>query len=123
MCDTPPDIDIQTDKAGAYAMEALLRECTLAPVAFSPTGNGVIRSNFGRFDVDGVIVEVIGSAEKKVDGVWEAPDDLKPLIRGRNYKGMRLPVLDLDYEADSYDKMQRPEKAAEIAAYAKALRG
>lgn len=114
---TPPDIDILTDRAGAYAMQALLGAHTIAPVALSPEGNGYIRSHFGRFDVEGVVVEVIGDGQKRVDGVWQPPDEIAPHRRWVGYAGMCLPVMSLAFEADSYEKMNRPEKAAAIAAF------
>lgn len=106
------DIDIQTDKAGAYALGRLLQEYEITPVSFS--GNEKIRSHYGRFLINGIDVEIMGDIQKFYNGQWE---DIVPIDRLLTFvclnNGM-LPVLCLDYEAEAYEKLGRIEKAKQI---------
>ena len=106
---TPHDIDIQTDKAGAYAFEKHFEEFVKENVHES--SNGKITSHFGKLEIDGVRVEIMGDMQKLVDGKWEDPTDLKKYKKFVDFSGMKLPVLDLDYESKAYQKMGRTEKA------------
>ncbi|MDR1705161.1 MAG: hypothetical protein LBS19_10840 [Clostridiales bacterium] len=110
----PDDIDIQTDHAGAYRINELLKPYVKQPVSFSTSTSKHIRSHFGRFEIDGVLVEVMGDIQKKLYNGWEKVTDLKPIIHFINYKGMKLPVLSLSYESAAYRKMGRVERAEEI---------
>jgi len=109
---TPHDIDIQTDKAGAYTINELLKDYETEPISFSSTD--VIRSYFGRFRINGVSVEVMGDIQKKHNNAWEDIVDLRPLIEYAVYDDMTLPVLDLNYESSAYRKLGRANRANEI---------
>lgn len=115
----PRDIDIQTDRAGAYRFEALFREHVTHPVGTDRAGERV-RSHFGDFDFGGVAVQVMGELQKRdpLTGEWEPPTDLQRHRRFLEFEGMRVPVLDLAYEAESYRRMGRPERAAQLEALA-----
>ncbi|WP_249865258.1 nucleotidyltransferase domain-containing protein [Paenibacillus konkukensis] len=108
----PNDIDIQTDEAGAYAMERMFASYIAKPVAYS--SNGRIRSHFGKLLVDGIEVEIMGDIEKLVDGQWEKTPPLASIKRIVQAGDMRLPVLSPDYEAEAYRKLGRFEKAEMI---------
>lgn len=110
------DIDIQTDRDSAYKLGGLLAEYCLEPVRFC--GRSKMRSHFGRFQVGQVEVEVMGDIEKRLpDGSWGAAPPLAPLTRYVDLAGMRLPVLDLRYEAKAYRAMGRAARAEEIERY------
>src|SRR4030042_2753905 len=71
----PEDIDIQTDRAGAYEIERRLRRFVVKPVAFSAAER--IRSHFGELEIEGMKVEIMGDIEKRnADGSWEPPPAL-----------------------------------------------
>ena len=104
------DIDIQTDKEGAYQIDKLLAQYSLREVTYSETEN--ICSHFGIFIIDGVTVEVMGDMRKKLpDGTWEKQIDLKSNIVYAYYKRLKLPVLSLEYEAEAYERLGRKQKA------------
>lgn len=105
----PNDIDIQTDRYGAYKIEEYLKEFQKKKVEFSSTN--IMRSHFGAFEIDGIKVEVMGDIEKYVNGVWEESVDLKKYKRVVEFKDMNIPVLDLEYEYEAYMKIGRKEKA------------
>jgi hypothetical protein len=104
------DIDLQTDKRGAYAIEAAFSECMTSPVSFSGTER--IRSHFGGFVLHGVKVEIMGDISKRLpDGSWEEPVNLEKVRKWVDWEGKRFPVMDLEYEAEAYRKLGRVEKA------------
>lgn len=102
---SPNDIDLQTDKPGAYAVEAALRPFVVQPVTFSGTDR--IRSHFGQLKIAGIKVEIMGDMEKWVNGRWEPPSDLTQYREFVTVAGMELPVLSLAYEREAYEKMGR----------------
>jgi hypothetical protein len=113
---TPHDIDIQTDAPGAYAIERHFSTYVTQPVAFSAAQN--IRSHFGRFTINGLVVEVMGDIQKRqADGPWEPSVPLKRYINYIVYQEMRLPVLSLAYEHQAYLMLGRIERARMIEEY------
>ena len=106
----PNDIDIQTDKVGAYAIERLFSDLIIRKVKFSATER--IKSHFGALQIDGIQVEIMGDIQKKgADGVWEAivnPAHYRQMVE---IAGMLVPVLSLEYEYQAYLKFGRVEQA------------
>jgi hypothetical protein len=106
----PADIDIQTDKAGAYEIERLFPRSVVKPVAFSSAER--IRSHYGAMVIDGVRVEIMGDVEKRgADGMWEAPVEIRQHARVVEIGGMRVPVLSLEHEYRAYLTLGRTDGA------------
>ena len=105
----PHDIDIQTDREGAYEIERLFSEFVVEPVRFKESER--IRSHFGALMIDGIKVEIMGDIQKKVNDEWEPPVDITKYKRFVQIEGMEIPVLDLEYEYQAYLKLGRVEKA------------
>ena len=106
----PNDIDIQTDKEGAYEIERHFSEFITKRVIFSSTER--IRSHFGELMIDGIKVEIMGDIQKRLDnGSWENPVDLEHHKRVVEVEGMQIPVLSLEYEYQAYLKLGRVDKA------------
>ena len=59
----PRDIDLFTDKEGAYRIEELFAEFLVRNVSFSTKDN--IRSHYGALNIFGIEVEIIGHIEFK----------------------------------------------------------
>lgn len=105
------DIDMQTDEAGAYEIERRLAEWVVEPVQYVASER--IRSHLGGLEIDGVPVEIIGALQKRLaGGTWEPPVRVEPFRQWVVIDGMRIPVLSLEYEAQAYRQLGRPEKAA-----------
>ena len=106
----PHDIDIQTDKAGAYEIERLFSDVVIRKVKFSATER--IKSHFGALQIDGIEVEIMGDIQKRgADGVWEEiinPAHHRQMVE---IAGMLVPVLSLEYEYQAYLKFGRVERA------------
>ncbi|MGY4686388.1 nucleotidyltransferase domain-containing protein [Petrotoga sp. DB-2] len=106
----PNDIDIQTDKQGAYEIERHFSDFVTKKVRFSSAER--IRSHFGELMIDGIKVEIMGDIQKRLeDGNWESPVDLEHHKRIIEVEGMQVGVLSLEYEYQAYLKLGRIEKA------------
>jgi len=104
------DIDIQTDKAGAYEIEGRFAEAVVKPVRYAESKR--IRSYFGMVEVDGLKVEIMGNLQKRLDDQgWEAPVKVEDYREWVEIERMRVPVLSLAYEYQAYLKLGRREKA------------
>jgi S-adenosylmethionine-dependent methyltransferase len=62
------DLDLETDAEGAYRFQALFAGHATLPVALRESE--VYRSHFGRFDFDGVTVEVMGDLHRREGEGW-----------------------------------------------------
>jgi hypothetical protein len=104
------DIDIQTDKDGAYEMERLFFEYVVKPVHDSVSER--IRSHFGALEIGGIKVEIMGDIQKRLDNqTWEEPVKVECHKHWVGIDGMQIPVLSLAYEYQAYLKLGRNEKA------------
>jgi hypothetical protein len=107
------DIDLQTSQEGAYQIEARLAEYVTQPVHYKASAR--IRSHFGALEIEGIKVEIMGGVQKLLeDGSWEEPAEVERYLRWINFEGLRVPVLELEYERQAYLKMGRGEKAEMI---------
>lgn len=104
----PNDIDIQTNKYGAYEIEKLFINNIRKRVKFCSTEK--IRSHFGVVVIEGLKVEIMGDTEKYFDGKWEEPIELTKYRQFVKVNNIELPVLDLKYEYEAYLKMGRLER-------------
>jgi hypothetical protein len=104
------DIDIQTDKDGAYGIENYFAEYVVQPVHYSESER--IRSHLGVLKIDGIKVEIMGDIQKRLgDQIWEEPVKVERYRRWVEVGGKLIPVLSLEYEYQAYLKLGRIEKA------------
>jgi hypothetical protein len=104
------DIDIQTNKNGAYEIESLLMEYMVEPVRYVESER--IRSYLGKLKIDGIQVEIMGDIQKRLkDQTWEEPVMLEPYRFWLVSDGMDVPVFSLAYEYQGYLTLGRTEKA------------
>lgn len=107
------DIDIQTDKEGAYEIERRLVKYLVKLVHFKATER--IRSYFGVFEIDGIKIEVMGDMQHMLpDQKWDSPVSLESIRDWVDYADMHIPVITLEHEAKACQKMGRTEKAETI---------
>lgn len=107
------DIDIQSDREGAYQIDRLLQEYVIEPVRFSATTQ--IRSHFGALAVRGTRVEIMGDIEKWTSrSCWEPPAELTHHRQWVTVAGMTIPVLTLHHEYQAYLTLGRLEQAAKL---------
>lgn len=104
------DIDLQTDKNGAYAIEGILRAYVVSPVTFCESER--MRSYLGKLQIDDIQVEIIGDIQKRRDDqTWEDPVKFETYRKWHDFDGMQIPVMSLEYEYKAYSRMGRTERA------------
>jgi aminoglycoside-2''-adenylyltransferase len=104
------DIDLQTDRLGAFEIESKFSQNVIEPVHYFPSER--MRSYFGKLEMDGIQVEIMGELQKRLDGnTWEEPVNVEYHRRWVDFDGMQLPVLSLEYEYQAYLKLGRVERA------------
>ena len=104
------DIDLQSDRSGAYLMGKALSAYCVEPVR--EVQSEKMWSHLGRFEIQGVKVDVIGDIRKKGADGWDEPVALNHVRRYVHLEGNTwVPVLSLAYEAEAYARMGRAEKA------------
>ena len=115
------DVDIQTGVAGAYEIERRFSPYVVRRVRFTSAER--IRSHFGILMVDGIRGEIMGDIQKRLkDGSWDERADLHHHKRMVEVEGMQIPILTLEYEYQSYLKLDRAEKAEKIREHLNKLR-
>jgi hypothetical protein len=108
------DVDLATDRAGAYRLEQLFAEEMVRPVRFS--GTDTVLSHYGAFTLRGYDFEIIGDAQyRDPNGSWEAPMDFTPHKHFLQVDGITLPVLTLEFEYESYVRLGRTAKIKVLA--------
>ena len=114
----PRDIDLQTDREGAYRIEALFASHVTRCVTDSDAAERV-RSHYGDLLIEGVQVQIMGDMQKRESPAheWETPTDLGVHKRWIEFEHMLVPVLSLEYEAEAYRKMGRLERAELLSSY------
>jgi len=113
---TPEDIDLQTDREGAFQLEAALSEFMIEPVRLRESER--IRSYFGAAEIKNIRVEIMGDLQKRLPtGEWTEPTDVARHRRWIEWEGIRLPVLSLRYEYEAYSMLGRKETAGKLRAW------
>lgn len=104
------DIDLQTDKVGAYKIEECFSDQVTQPVVFSSSDK--IRSYFGALLISGVRVEIMRDLQKRLPtGEWESPVDVESLREFLEVDNLRVLVLSLKHEHHAYRLLGWEEKA------------
>lgn len=107
------DIDLQTDRDGAFEIEHILSRYVVNAVCFCESER--IRSYLGMLEIDGIQVEIMGDIQKRLeDQTWEEPVKVDLHRQWVEVEGMQVPVLSLTYEYQAYLRMGRIEKAEMI---------
>ncbi|MEJ2556405.1 MAG: hypothetical protein P8186_09285 [Anaerolineae bacterium] len=101
------DLDLETDVEGAYRFQALFAGYTLESVALHESE--IYRSHFGRFDFDGVTVEVMGDLHRREAGGWvPTAGTTKTAV---NLDGVLVRAFWLEEETLAYIRRGRLERA------------
>lgn len=109
----PYDIDIMTDRRGAYEMQRIFSKFVTKPIALRTSEK--IQSHFGSLEIDGVKVEIMGDFQIRLpDGTWESPVNLEVFKETASVEGMQVPVLSLEFEYRANLKLGRTDKAEMI---------
>lgn len=113
------DIDVLTDKAGAFKINELLKEFEIKKVEFSETK--LFRSYFGKFKIKGILVEVMGDLEEKRGNKWHSLSYRLAAPRIIRVSDMEIPVSSLKDQLESYLKSGRKRDSIKIKRIMKAI--
>lgn len=105
----PRDIDLFTDKEGAYKIEELFAEFLVRNVTFSTKDN--IRSHYGALNIYGIEVEIIGYIEFKDDkDTWHGGKNLEEVTRFFELEGIKIPLMRIESQLRGYTNIGRTDK-------------
>lgn len=109
---TPRDIDLVTDKQGAFKIGELLKDYEVKKVELTKTEK--LSSYLGKFRMGGLEVEVIGDLQAKTsEGKWT--ESFKPKRKTTlSLEEMKIPASPLDVELKAYEILGRVEKVQKI---------
>ena len=102
------DLDIETDPDGAYRFAELFAAHIVEPVALKEGRS--YRSHFGRFDFDGVQVEVMGRLERREGDGWVPTEVVN--TESIDLEGMPVRISWLEEEMLAYIRRGRLDRAA-----------
>ena len=105
---TVNDLDLETDVEGAYRFQSLFAEQALMPVSWRESET--YRSHFGRFDFDGVVMEVMGELERREGDGWVPTQTLSETTVSLDGVPVRVPWL--EEEVLAYLRRGRLARAA-----------
>ncbi len=109
----PNDLDILTDKDGAYEIGRLFREFEIQPVKYSESEE--FASHIGKFNIENISVEVMGDLKIKHNSKWK--NDFVRCSKNMffiDYEGFRIPVSSLKIQVENYKFLGRWTKAKKI---------
>jgi len=109
---SPRDIDILTDKKGAFQIQELLKDYEIKKVEL--TKSEKLCSYLGKFQIMGLEIEVIGNFQAKTpNGKWTKP--LSPKLKTTLKLGnLKIPVSPLKVELEAYKILGRAERVQKI---------
>jgi S-adenosylmethionine-dependent methyltransferase len=102
------DIDIETDPNGAYRFAALFAPHVVEPIALRESPS--YRSHFGKFNFDGVQVEVMGRLERREGNTWVPTEVVN--TETVNLEGVPVRTSWLEDEVLAYIRRGRLDRAA-----------
>jgi hypothetical protein len=103
------DLDLETDADSAYRFQALFPDRIVEPVAIHESET--YRSHFGRFDFDGVTVDVMGDLHRREADDWVPTATATETVV--NLEGTPVRVSWLEEGTLAYIRRGRMERAAQ----------
>lgn len=111
------DIDISTNKKGAYLIDSLFKKYVTKKVDLSIglSKNNKYKSYFGKLKINNVSVDIIGNLEyfDKKENKWIKSKKTKPIFI--EYKKCKIPLNNLKDEFEFYKKYRKDDTYKKIA--------
>lgn len=107
----PNDIDILTDKEGAFKINKILKEYEVRPVEFRRSE--LWESYLGEFNIKGVKVEVMGDL-RKVNGELISISEKLSNANFVRLNEEKIPVASLTDQLESYRRIKRKEDLIKV---------
>ena len=105
----PHDIDLLTDRQGAFRINAMLKKYEKKAVDYAETEK--VSSFFGVFEIQGVKVEVMGDYRERQGTKWVSLSKRLANPKTIEVDGIRIPVSSLEDQLVSYRRLKRPKDA------------
>jgi len=107
------DIDILTDKEGAFKINKALKRFEIKAVRYKESER--FCSYYGLFKINNINIEIMGDIKNKIPkcDLWSEKSKLSNKLF-INFKDIKLPVISLKREYYAYSKMGRKDKAEKI---------
>lgn len=109
----PKDIDILTDRKGAFKLNKLLKKYEIRPVKFGRSE--IFKSYFGEFRINDIKIEVMGDLEERINNKWTTLSKrlmIPPKIV--EIKKMKIPVSSLMEQLEAYKKLGRKKDSFRV---------
>jgi hypothetical protein len=108
----PHDIDLLTDRQGAFRINAMLKKYEKKKVDYSETEK--VSSFLGVFEIQGVKVEVMGDYRERQGTKWVSLSKRLAKPKIIEVDGMRIPVSPLEDQLVSYRRSTRPKDVEKV---------
>lgn len=108
----PNDIDLLTDRQGAFRINAMLKKYEKKAVDYAETEK--VSSFFGVFEIQGVKVEVMGDYRERQGNKWVSLSKRLANPKTIEVDGIRIPVSSLEDQLVSYRRLKRPKDAEKV---------
>jgi phosphorylcholine metabolism protein LicD len=106
------DIDLIILKKDYNKVSRLFDKYVVKPIGYEANEKLHIVSYFSTYIIDDVQVDIMSEVEFEHQGVWEKLDISKTVMH--EFEGMKIQMLTLETECESYKKMGRIEKVNKI---------
>jgi hypothetical protein len=118
----PKDIDILTDKEGAFKIEKLFEECKVRVIPVKLSHSKLFKSYFGKFKLNDVKFEVMGDLKERVGNKWVSFSARLKSPKIVKLEGMEIPVSPLQEQLKSYSKLGRKKDFIRVQRIKEALK-
>ncbi len=111
----PNDIDILTDSEGIELIKKTCKYFVIDDIISKD--NGEIRSIYGKITISNISIDVMAIPENKVGDKWIAHDEVSNHKKTVEIDSIKIPVRDLLYEKEIYERIKDEKKVAAINAF------
>jgi predicted nucleotidyltransferase len=118
----PKDIDILTDKKGAFKIEKLFEEYKVRIFSVKLSHSKLFKSYFGKFKFKDVKFEVMGDLKEKAGNKWVSFFARLKSPKIVNLEGMKISVSSLQEQLRSYSKLGRKKDVIRVKKIKEALK-
>lgn len=118
----PKDIDILTDKEGAFKIEKLFEKYKVKVFPIKLSHSKLFKSYFGKFRLKGVKFEVMGDLKDRIGNRWVSFSARLKHPEFVKIKGVKVPVSSLQEQLKSYSKLGRKKDLIRVNKIKETLR-
>lgn len=116
----PTDIDITTDRDGAYSINEILKSYEVKPIEFGIKGS--FRSYFGNLIINDIKIDILGDFSLKVGKKWiNVSNPRLKAIKTVKIGNYEMPVTPLENHLEIYKAMNRDKDKEKIRKIEQAL--